>query len=128
MIRDASLTAMLICAALAGCGSGPLRDIPIYFGGAEQELAKGILAYEEGSYREAEQRLQASLDRGLKTKYDQVNAHKYLAFVHCVSNQERQCRDEFRKALDIDPSFELSKSEAGHPIWGPVFRSIKPKK
>jgi hypothetical protein len=25
----------------------------------------------------------------------------------------------------LDPSFELEASEAGHPIWGPVFRNVK---
>jgi hypothetical protein len=39
-----------------------------------------------------------------------------------------QCRDEFRKALDLDPSFDLRENEAGHPIWGPAFRSVKAKK
>jgi hypothetical protein len=35
------------------------------------------------------------------------------------------CRDEFRAALDIDPSMQLEPAEAGHPVWGPVFRSVK---
>ena len=38
------------------------------------------------------------------------------------------CREEFRKALDIDPSFELSEDEAGHPVWGSVFRGLKSRK
>jgi hypothetical protein len=38
------------------------------------------------------------------------------------------CREEFRKALTMDPSLELSPAEAGHPVWGPVFRSLKGKK
>jgi hypothetical protein len=40
----------------------------------------------------------------------------------------QQCRDEFRKVLEIDPSFDLRDDEAGHPTWGPVFRSVKARK
>jgi hypothetical protein len=54
-----------------------------------------------------------------------ANAHKHLAFIHCSWNQERECRDEFRKALAVDPTLELAPAEAGHPVWGPIFRSLK---
>ena len=64
---------------------------------------------------------------GLEDKRDQVIAHKYLAFIHCVSGREQQCRDEFKKALTIDPAFELTPAEAGHPVWGPIFRGEKAK-
>ena len=36
-----------------------------------------------------------------------------------------QCRDEFRRALAVDPALELAPAEAGHPVWGPIFRSVK---
>jgi hypothetical protein len=45
--------------------------------------------------------------------------------MHCVSNQQKLCREEFRKALDADPGFDLTPAEAGHPLWGPVFRKLK---
>ena len=35
------------------------------------------------------------------------------------------CRAEFRKAFEADPAFDLTPAEAGHPMWGPVFRSVK---
>jgi hypothetical protein len=54
-----------------------------------------------------------------------VKAHKYLAFIHCVSDRAAACRDEFRKALAIDSKLNLTAAEAGHPTWGPVFRSVK---
>ena len=54
-----------------------------------------------------------------------MRAHKYLAFIDCVSERIPACRDEFRKALRIDPGMELSTAEAGHPIWGPVFYAVK---
>jgi hypothetical protein len=91
----------------------------------EDELAFGVRAYEDGEIAYSAKLLQASLDQGLRSTSDRVRAHKYLAFIHCASNRVPQCRDEFRKALDLDPSFDLRENEAGHPIWGPVFRSVK---
>ena len=91
----------------------------------EQELEKGIKSYEDGEYKVASKRLQAALDVGLDAKRDQARAHKYLAFIVCVSGREKSCRDEFQKALDADPKFELEPAEAGHPIWGPALRSVK---
>jgi hypothetical protein len=91
----------------------------------EDELAFGVRAYEDGEIAYSAKLLQASLDQGLRGTSDRVRAHKYLAFIHCASNRVPQCRDEFRKALDLDPSFDLRENEAGHPIWGPVFRSVK---
>ena len=92
---------------------------------SEQALAKGIKSYEDGDYKDAAAQLQAALNFGLDARSDQVKAHKYLAFVHCVSSRSRQCRDEFRRALRLDPSFTLEAAEAGHPLWGPVFRAVK---
>jgi Tfp pilus assembly protein PilF len=94
---------------------------------AEQKLTSGIANYEEGDYKASQTALQAALDAGLTNKSDQVRAHKYLAFIHCVSGREKQCRDAFKKALDTDPSFDLKPAEAGHPIWGPVFRAVATK-
>ena len=55
----------------------------------------------------------------------QILAHKHLAFAYCVTNREKQCRSEFRSALSIDPNFELEPAEAGHPLWGPIYREVK---
>jgi hypothetical protein len=92
---------------------------------SEQDLEKGIKSYEDGEYKVAAKQLRAALQLGLDAKRDQARAHKYLAFIVCVSGREKSCRDEFAKALDADPKFELEPSEAGHPIWGPVLRSVK---
>jgi len=67
----------------------------------------------------------AALDHGVLTRPEQGNARKHLAFIHCASGREAQCRDEFRKALEIDPDFDLTTAEAGHPIWGPVYRDVR---
>jgi hypothetical protein len=37
------------------------------------------------------------------------------------------CYESFRRALALNPKFELTAAEAGHPVWGPVFRSAKAK-
>ena len=123
----------VLAASLAGCESATVKsiqqDLKTLFqmpkGG--QDLANGIKQYEDANYGEAARLLQSSLDQGLGSD-DQVKAHKYLAFIHCVSGREQRCRDEFRTALKIDPTFELAANEAGHPIWGPAFRTAKGRK
>jgi hypothetical protein len=87
------------------------------------ELSAGIDAYENGNYSEAAKILRSALPRLGKT--DQVVSRKYLAFIACTSGRKIQCRDEFRQALKLDPAFDLQPAEAGHPVWGPVFRSVK---
>lgn len=92
---------------------------------AQQELASGVGSYEDSNYKLAARQLQGALALGLKVRDEQASAHKYLAFMHCVGGRERQCREEFRMALDANPAFELTPAEAGHPTWGPVFRKLK---
>jgi hypothetical protein len=94
-------------------------------GKGRQELDRAVKSYEDGAYRNAARQFQAALELGLDARSDQARAHKYLAFITCVSGRETSCRDEFRKAFDADPSFKLAAAEVGHPIWGPVFRSVK---
>ncbi len=92
----------------------------------QRELEAGVKAYEDGEYTYSAKLLQTSLDSGLRGAANQVRAHKYLAFLHCAAGRTQQCRDEFRKALDVDPGFDLRDDEVGHPVWGPVFRGLKP--
>ena len=113
-------------AALGACSSGPMRDIRDLFQSAKGQAAftTGLKQYDDGDYAESAKNLQSALDQGLGES-DKVSAYKHLAFLHCVSGRERQCRDEFRKALAVDPSMDLAPAEAGHPIWGPIFRAVK---
>ena len=92
---------------------------------AAQELARGIASYEDGEHKVASKQLQAALDLGLETKRDEAKAHKYLAFIVCVTGKEKACREQFRKALDADPAFELEPAEAGNPVWKAALRSVK---
>ncbi|MBW8906009.1 MAG: TssQ family T6SS-associated lipoprotein [Betaproteobacteria bacterium] len=80
--------------------------------------------YEAGEYDESAKNFEGALREGLGDR-ERASAHKHLAFIHCASQRERQCRDEFRKALEVDPALDLDAAEAGHPVWGPVFRSVK---
>ena len=123
--------ALAAATTLAGCSWAPIRDLRASISRAlhrdgEPALASGIRKYDDGAYSEASRDLQIALERGLWDS-DRVRAHKYLAFIYCASGREDRCREEFRLALDIDPQMQLSPAEAGHPIWGPVFRSAKAK-
>ena len=120
----------LLCAALlmTACAAPVVRDAgldKLALRKAEQDLSSGIRAYEDGDYRNSARLLQNALSEGLFLKSDKVAAHKYLAFIHCAQAREKSCRGEFRKALELDPGFELTPAESGHPSWGPVFKSVK---
>ncbi len=110
----------IVLLLLAGCASVAFQPEPK----GVPMLDEGIKSYKEGRYREAVTDIQGALDAGL-SKNDQVKAHKFLAFTYCVSRRETLCREEFGKALAIDPEFDLTMAEAGHPMWGSVFRSVK---
>ena len=106
------------------CDAAQLRGVGTP---TDKKLNYGVLSYEEGNYQASVMALQGVLETGLSGKPEQVKAYKYLAFIQCVSGRETMCRDYFKKALEIDHNFNLDSAEAGHPIWGPVFRSVKSK-
>jgi Tfp pilus assembly protein PilF len=112
--------------ALAGCGTEPVRRVQEFFQPSKGQaaLSTGLKQYENGDYAESLRNLQAAIKSGLNDG-ERVAAHKHAAFIHCISDRARQCREEFRKALAIDPSMELADAEKDHPQWGPVFRSVK---
>jgi Tfp pilus assembly protein PilF len=118
--RAAALFAML---ALAACNSAPLRGLFETSKGSSV-LSAGLREYENGDYAEAGRDLQTAVDLGL-TDGERASAHKHLAFIHCASGRERLCREEFRRALALDPALELTAAEAGHPVWGPIFAQLK---
>jgi len=92
---------------------------------AQNSLAAGVKQYDAGEYAKAESSLTESLAHGLLPKVDQSRARKLLAFIYCTSSREAQCRDEFRKAFEINPEFSLTPAEDGHPVWGPVYRDVR---
>jgi Tfp pilus assembly protein PilF len=121
---------LLMCAAasvvLCGCATETGRAMQEFLHPSKGHpaLTAGLKQYDDGDYADSAKNLQAAIEQGLARK-ERMNAHKHLAFIYCASDRERQCRDEFRKALAADPAMELEPAEAGHPIWGPIFRSLK---
>lgn len=87
-------------------------------------LVAALNQYQDGNYAEAEKALKSALDRGLSAR-EAALAHKHLAFLHCAADRMQQCRAEFELALRADPKTDLDPAEAGHPAWGPVFRSVR---
>ena len=119
---------VLVMMLMGGCSGGfnGFKDIHIVESRGHKMLADGIKHYEDSEYRVAKKTIQFALEEGL-SRDERVKAHKYLAFIACVSGQQGTCRDEFTIALELNPKFELEPAEAGHPIWGPVFRTAKSK-
>ena len=87
-------------------------------------LQEGVRLYNEGDYNGAIRRLSArDVNNGpLSTR---LTALKYMAFSYCVTARPAPCRQAFDRALRLDPSFDLSPGEHGHPLWGPVFTAAK---
>ena len=126
MLTIRVLLLLLATLLTAGCQSGPFKDFGATRNAGNSYLEEGVLNYEEGNYRVAKRRLRFALEEGL-SRPDRVKAHKYLAFIACVSSQQLACREEFAIALELDPKFDLDAAEEGHPIWGPMFKSVKAK-
>lgn len=117
--------------ALAACVSNPPDPEPqglidVASRPAERALLAGIRAYDDAQYAEAEKQFGDALRTGLGSPRDRAAAHKHLAFIYCTSSRVYECEIEFRRARAADPSFELSRSEAGHPVWGPVYKRTQP--
>ena len=129
-MRAGALIAVGLLMALAGCSTQPMRDLRdqlreiFQLGDGGSAFRLGLRQYDSGQYAEAARSLQTALELGLNDG-DSANAHKHLAFINCAAQRERACRDEFRRALRADPQLELSPAESGHPVWGPVFASLK---
>lgn len=107
------------CAPMQPVAVSDLSSMP-----AEQALLSGIRLYEDGQYPSAERELRRALDLNLRASKDVANANKYLAFVYCTSDRMRECEQAFKAARAAQPDFALSKSEAGHPVWGPVYKRV----
>lgn len=125
-------TGMAAVLMLAACGSSPKPPPPPPPSGlaelmerpGERALFEGIRAYDDGQYTQAEAALRKALAAGLQSGRDRASAHKLLAFITCTTERMAECESAFRAARTADPAFALSRSEAGHPQWGPVYRKL----
>ena len=130
-----------VLSALVGLGASGVLSTAILLGGCaapeqqvglsdlsarpgEKALLTGIRSYEEAQYADAEKSLSLALSTGFTVKKDAALAHKYLAFIYCTTERIDACKQSFRSARLADPAFELSKSEIGHPVWGPVYKQV----
>lgn len=93
----------------------------------EQKLEIAVKEYEEGNYVSSMKGLEAVLANKSASRAQKIRANKYMAFISCISSREKSCREYFKNILEISQDFNLSAAEAGHPIWGPVFQSVKSK-
>ena len=94
---------------------------------AERALIAGLKAYDDAQYGTAERHFRDALAAGLAAPKDRAEAHKRLAFIHCAAARLAECEAEFRQARAADPAFALDAAEAGHPVWGPVYKRIGPR-
>ena len=88
-------------------------------------LTDGIALYNKGSYSAAIKRFTNTPEIWSADIATQTEALKYMAFSYCVTSRKKLCRQQFDKALKLDPGFDLTAGEKGHPLWGPVFNQAK---
>jgi Tfp pilus assembly protein PilF len=129
MIRTVAI-ALVLAAALVSCATAPPPPAPssvasLYQRPGERALILGLAQYEQAAFDRAEQSFRTALKAGLTERQDVATAHKYLAFISCAFNRIDECERNFRAAFAADDKFALTSAEAGHPMWGPVFRRVE---
>jgi Tfp pilus assembly protein PilF len=121
-LRWALMPGCLLLGACAVPAEGGLSEVmqrP-----AERALLTGVRAYDDGQYADAERELNRALSAGLSSAKDRALAQKHLAFVYCSSQRMKPCESAFRAARAADAEFALSRAEAGHPLWGPIYKRV----
>ena len=119
-----SIPALFLTLLAGGCALAPTPPpglLDVVERPAEKALLAGMRAYDDAQYPGAEKLLNQALSTGLASPRDRAAAHKHLAFIYCTSARVPTCEAAFRSARSDDPGFALSKAEAGHPQWGPVY-------
>ena len=121
--------ALASAALLAACAQPtppPVGVMDLSARPAERALLAGLKAYDDAQYESADRLFREALAAGLASPRDRAEAHKRLAFLHCAAGRLGECEAEFRLARQADRNFALDKSEAGHPVWGPVYKKLQP--
>ncbi len=92
---------------------------------AEVALNTGVAAYERGEFAQAI-RILTPLGNDTSLSVGQrLRALKTLAFAQCVSGATTACRNSFERAFRLDATFDLARTEHGHPVWGPQFERAR---
>ena len=121
--KDAPQPPNLVASAPAVAVVAPAASV---LAPADGALAQGLKAYQAAQYTIAETQFNTALQAGLTAPADVATAQKHLAFIYCTSRRETACAKAFKAARAADPGFALTKAEAGHPMWGPVYRKALP--
>jgi hypothetical protein len=94
---------------------------------AQVELDSITALYNNGDYHGEIKRFGSSYEVLKPYKDLELDGLKYTAFSYCLIGRTALCRQQFEKAIKLDPSFDLKPGEKGHPLWGPVFERVKKK-
>lgn len=94
---------------------------------AQAERDSVVSLYNNGDYHGAIKRSTTVLDDVKIYKDLELDTLKFSAFSYCLVGRTLQCRQQFEKALKLDPTFTLQAGEIGHPLWWPVFVAAKKK-
>jgi len=121
-----ALASAALLAACAQPAPPPVGVMDLSARPAERALLAGLKAYDDAQYESADRLFREALAAGLASPRDRAEAHKRLAFLHCAAGRLGECEAEFRLAREADRNFALDKSEAGHPVWGPVYKKLQP--
>lgn len=127
LLRRSRLPVLLTATGLllGGCAVPPQGGLSeVMQRPAERALLAGLRAYDDGQYADAERELTLALKTGLVSTKDRAAAHKYMAFIYCTSQRLKPCEEAFVAARLADGTFLLSRAEAGHPLWGPVYKRV----
>ena len=124
-LRAALASAAWLLAACAPMPPAPVGLLDVTARPAEKALLAGLKAYDDAQYESAERLFKEALAAGLVSPRDRAEAHKRLAFIDCASGRLDECEAEFKQARQADKTFALDKSEAGHPVWGPVYKKLQ---
>ena len=125
-LRAALASAAWLLAACAPMPPAPVGLLDVTARPAEKALLAGLKAYDDAQYDSADRLFREALAAGLVSPRDRAEAHKRLAFIQCAAGRLGDCETEFKLARQSDRTFALDKSEAGHPVWGPVYRKVVP--
>lgn len=123
-VRFALMSAVVV---LAGCATNTTPPSPprVATQEARDQLQQVRDAYNAGRYGDVIRQVATSDALHQSTDEIRIESLKLQAFSYCLGNYRQLCEDGFHRILQLQPSFTLSPSEAGHPQWGPVFRQAK---
>ena len=88
--------------------------------GTVNALQLGLDAYKIRDYEKAKTSFLLATKQKL-SKNELITAHKHLAFIYAVQGNTDVAYKEFTEAFKLNKSFNLDKSELGHPAWTPAF-------